>query len=378
MTFDFDDAPDRRAGDSVKWNKYGSDDVIPMWVADMDFRSPPAVVEALAKRVEQGVFGYSAPLPALADAIGTYLAQRHGWQISPDWIVWLPGLVSGLNVVCRAVGQPGDAVMTAIPVYPPFRSAPKLSGRRVIEVALKQEGSHWGWNWPAMEAAVTADTRLLLLCSPHNPVGRVWTRQELMEISAFCERHDLVISSDEIHCDLALDEAGPHLPTAALSADIANRTITLMAPSKTWNVAGLGCAFAIIPDARLRHQVEVAARGIVPHINLLGYVAAEAAYRHGEPWRLALIDYLRGNRDMVMRELDGYRGVSVSPVQATYLAWIDVRALALAHPCKYFEEAGVGLSDGADFGMPGFLRLNFGCARPLLEEGIARFRRAIP
>ncbi len=187
-----------------------------------------------------------------------------------------------------------------------------------------------------------------------------------------------MICSDEIHCDLALDEAGPHLPTAALSADIANRTITLMAPSKTWNVAGLGCAFAIIPDARLRHQVEVAARGIVPHVNLFGYVAAEAAYRCGESWRVALIDYLRGNRELLMRELNGYRGVSVSPVQATYLAWIDVRALALAQPCKHFEVAGVGLSDGADFGMPGFLRLNFGCARQLLEEGIARFRRAIP
>ena len=375
--YDFDEMIDRRGSACEKWDRYRDRDIIPLWVADMDFRSPPAIIEALHERVSHGVFGYTGPPEGLAQAVVDSLLSEFGWQVSKEWIIWLPGLVTGLNVCCRAVGVKEDEVITFTPVYPPFMSAPPLSGRKLVKVPLRLADGRWGLDLEALEQAVTTRTRLLLLCSPHNPVGRVWTRQDLGSLAGFAERHDLVICSDEIHAGLVIDEGVEHVPIATLSPETDRRTITLLAPSKTFNVPGLGCSFAVISDPVLRRAFRKAMGRIVPHVNLLGYTAAEAAYRHGEEWRRQLLVYLRGNRDLVAQEVAKMPGIAVSHVEATYLSWIDVRASGIEDPVRFFEQAGVGLSGGADFGLEGFVRLNFGCPRPLLAKALGRMQTAL-
>lgn len=375
--FDFDRVVDLSGGDSIKWNRYAGRDVLPLWVADMDFPAPPAVIEALQARVARGHFGYGGPWPTLVDAVRGHLAREYAWQIELDWLVWLPGLVSGLNVACRAVD---GGVLTATPVYPPFLSAPRLSGRALRTVPLRQDADgRWRWDFAALEAAAAApdfDSRLLLLCHPHNPVGRAWDDDELAALADFCARRDLIVCSDEIHCGLLLDAGRRHRPWATLGADAAQRSITLMAPSKTYNVPGLGCAFAVIPDGALRRRFARAMQGIVPHVNVLGLAACEAAYRDCDAWHGALLAYLRANRDCVQAAVARMPGLSMSHVEATYLAWIDARGLGVADPAAHFEAAGVGLSNGAEFGLPGWVRLNFGCPRATLEAALERMRTA--
>lgn len=375
--FDFDTPVDRRSSSSEKWDKYRGSDIIPLWVADMDFRSPPAVIAALHERIEHGVFGYTHPPQSLVEAVLEHLQRDFDWQVSPEWLVWLPGLVCGLNVLSRAVGEAGDEVITFTPVYPPFMSAPTLSQRTTVNVPLKLDGERWVADLEALEQAVTPRTKLLLLCTPHNPVGRAWTREELQQFAVVAERHDLVIGSDDIHAGLILDQETRHIPIATLSPETARRTITLLAPSKTYNIPGLGCSFAVISEPALRRSFIKAAGRIVPHVNLLGYTATEAAYRHGEPWRQALLAYLRGNRGLVAEAVARMPGLKTWHVEATYLAWIDAREGGLEQPTRFFEQAGVGLSDGGDFGAPGFVRLNFGCARSLLAEALQRMERAL-
>ncbi|MBC8018086.1 MAG: putative C-S lyase [Verrucomicrobia bacterium] len=376
-SFDFDTPTDRRGTASEKWDRYAGRDILPLWVADMDFRSPPAVIEALHRRVDHGVFGYTAPPHELIATVLEMLQREYGWQVPEEWLIWLPGLVCGLNVTCRAVGDPGDAVATFTPVYPPFFSAPRNADRELVGVPLLDAGGHWLMDLAALERAITPRTRLLLLCSPHNPVGRVWSREEQQALLELAERHDLVVCSDEIHAGLVLDESKRHVPFATLSADAAHRTVTLYAPSKTYNIPGLGCSFAVIPDDSLRRSFRRAMAGIVPHVNLLGYTATLAAYRDGEPWRQALLEYLRKNRDLVVRMITKMPGLKTWPVESTYLAWIDARGLGVTDPADFFEKAGVGLSDGAPFGAKGFARLNFGCPRPLLNRALERMQLAV-
>ncbi|MDA8383933.1 MAG: PatB family C-S lyase [Betaproteobacteria bacterium] len=374
---EFDRILDRRQTGSVKWDRYEGRDVLPMWVADMDFRAPQVVIDALRRHVEQGVFGYTHPSADLVDAVRQTLAREYRWDIHPEWIVWLPGLVAGLNVACKAVGKAHDEVLTAVPVYPPFLSAPGHAARRIVTVPLARREGAWAFDIERLACAVTPNTRLFALCNPHNPVGRVYTRGELAAIGELCERHNLIVCADEVHCQLILDEGKVHVPFATIDPALASRTITLMAPSKTFNIPGLGCAFAVISDAALRSAFQAAADGIVPHVNALGYTAANAAYRHGHPWHQALLRYLRGNRAVVAEMLADMPGLEVSPIEATYLAWIDARGTGTENPVALFERFGVGLSDGAPFGSPGFVRLNFGCPRSRLIEGLTRMRRAL-
>ncbi len=378
---DFDRVVDRRSLPGDKWGRYGSRDVLPLWVADMDFAAPPQVLEALHARIDHGVFGYTAPWPSLVEAVVEGLRRDHDWTIDPDWLVWLPGVVTGFNLACAIAGEPGDGVLTPTPVYPPFLTAPAHSGRVLQTVDLVLRDGRWQFDWAAMAAAVTPRTRLLMLCSPHNPVGRVFDADELRALADFAAHHELLICADEIHCGLVLDPALTHRPIAALDTEVAHRSITLMAPSKTWNIAALYCAFAVIPDAALRARYSRAMRGIVPHANVLGLVAAEAAYRYGTPWRLALLDYLRGNRDELLAAVGSMPGLHTTTPEATYLAWIDCRemmaARGIADPTAFFEQAGVGLSDGRPFGAPGFLRLNFGCPRATLQAALGRMQRAL-
>lgn len=369
----FDQPIDRRASDSIKWGRYAGRDILPLWVADMDFAAPPAVLAALHRRLEHGVLGYGGPWPSLTESVLAHLESEYNWRIEPDWIVWLPGLVSGLNIACRAVD---GEVLTATPIYPPFLSAPHFSGRRLQRFELARRSEGWQWDTQARQAAVGEASRLFLLCHPHNPVGRCWTREELLDLAAFAERNNLVVCSDEIHCGLILDAEKRHIPFASLSAAAAQRSITLMAPSKTFNIPGLGSAFAVIPEAALRRRFERAMHGIVPHTNILGLAATEAAYRDCGDWHRELVAYLAANRDRVEALVAAIPGIETSHVEATYLSWIDVRGLGLDKPAAHFEQHGLGLSDGADFGAPGWLRLNFGCPRATLDEALRRFTTA--
>ena len=371
--FDFEHVPERRGSDSVKWNKYAGQDVLPLWIADMDFASPPPVLAALQARVARGDLGYAEPWPALVEAVQAYCQRHYDWRVEADWLVWLPGLVCGINLACRSVD---GEVLTATPVYPPFLSAPGLSGRGLVRVPLREEGGRWSWDFAALEAAVTPATRLLLLCHPHNPVGRAWDADELQALAEFAARHDLVVCSDEIHCDLVLDPERHHVPFARLGEDAARRSITLMAPSKTYNIAGLGCSLAIIPDPALRRRYQAARRGIVPDVNVLALTACASALLEGEAWRQDLLAVLRANRDRVEAAVNAMPGLSLGHVEATYLAWIDARGLGVDAPVEFFEAAGVGLSDGRDFGLPGWVRLNFGCAPALLDQALDRMRAA--
>lgn len=376
-SFDFDRVIERRGTDSIKWHRYHGRDVLPMWVADMDFAAPPAILEALHQRVEHGVFGYPTPPAELGETIVAWMAERYRWPIRPEWIVWLPGLVPALHVACRACAEADDEVLTFTPIYPPFLSAPPLSGRSLKTIPLRRGDGLYELDAEAFEREITARSRVLLLCNPHNPVGRRYERRELEQIAEICLKRDLVLCSDEIHCDLILD-GGPHVPVATLGPEIAARTITLMAPSKTFNIAGLNCAFAVIEDPQLRARFKKARNGIVPAPNALGLAACLAAYRDGESWRAALIDYLRSNADHVHRFIqEEIPRLAMDRVQATYLAWIDTRRLNVPHPARFFESGGVGLSDGRQFGAEGFVRLNFGCPRTTLLTALERMKRAV-
>jgi cystathionine beta-lyase len=381
MHFDFDQPVNRAGTDSQKWQKYAGRDILPLWVADMDFRCAPPILTALHARVDQGHFGYARPVKSTVDAVVAAMERNYGWKIDGSWIVWLPGLVVGLNVTAQAFAAPGEEVLTLSPVYPPFMTAPKNSARVSVQVPFVLNGGAWTIDWTALESAVTPRTKLFYLCNPHNPLARVWRRDELTRLADFCVRHNLILCSDEIHCDLILDPTLPHIPTALLSPEIAARTLTLMAPSKTYNVPGLGTSFAIISEPMLRARFVRATAGVVAEVNNLGYTACEAAYRDSEPWRQALLAYLRGNRDFIMDyvkpELPGVK--IEAPIEATYLVWFNVAALGLEDPIAHFEKHGVGLSEGSYFGAKKgtHVRLNFGCTRATLTEALRRMKAAV-
>ncbi|MFO8026817.1 MAG: PatB family C-S lyase [Opitutales bacterium] len=377
--YDFDSCPDRNGYGSLKWDKYRGRDILPLWVADMDFTAAPEIRAALQERVDHGVFGYTKPYDGPIQAVLQYLERHHGYSARASWLNFLPGLVPAINLCVHAFTEADESVMTATPVYPPFLNAPDYAGRELIKVPLcLDQEERWALDIDAMEAAIQPNTRLLILCSPHNPVGRVFSARELTELAEFCERHDLILISDEIHCDLVFDENIQHTVTATLGDAIARRTVTLMAPSKTYNLPGLACAFSVIESAELRARFQKTIRGIITEVNCFGYAGCEAAYKHGEPWRQALLRYLRGNYEMVddfiRTELPQ---ISFRPMEATYLAWFDVSQLELEHPAQFFEQHGVGLSDGVPFDGPQHLRLNFGCPRARLEEGLQRMKSAV-
>ena len=380
--FDFDRVVDRRRTDSNKWRKFPAD-VLPLWVADMDFPSPPAVVRALHARVEHGFFGYLTEHNDLPEVVAERVAKRYGWRINPEAVVTLPGVIAGFNQALRALTSPGDGMLIQTPVYPPIlRSAGNHGLRRDEHPLTRGADGRYTVDLDAFAAALRETTRVFLLCNPHNPVGRLYGRAELEGMAAACLRRDTVIVADEIHCDL-LHDGRQHAPVASLAPEIEQRTITLMAPSKTFNLPGLKCAVAIIPNAALRERFLAAAGDLVPKINVLGCTAAVAAYREGDAWLEALLGYLKANRDFLVQQVRAtLPGVAVAPAEATYLAWLDCRGSARAgrDPYTFFlERARVALNDGVTFGPggAGFVRMNFGCPRALLAQGLERMRAAL-
>jgi len=380
VTPNFDRLIDRRHTDSAKWRRY-DEDVLPLWVADMDFAAPEAVLHALKERVAHGIFGYGIPPDGLREVIQERLARLYGWCIETGDVFFIPGVVTGFNQVCQAIGAPGDEIVVETPVYYPMLDAPRNAGRTLKTMPLVECPERYERDLEAFEQAITERTPLFLLCNPHNPVGRVFERTELERLAEVCLRHDVVICSDEIHCDLVF-QGHPHIPIASLSPEVAAQTITLFAPSKTYNVAGLSCSVGVVQNPELRAKLKATGAGLIPHVNVLGYTAALAAYRDGQEWLDALLVYLEANRDYLLDYIaDHLPGIKCQRSEGTYLAWLDCREASIpGNPHEFFlERARVALNDGAVFGEggEGFVRLNFGCPRATLTEALERMRKAL-
>lgn len=376
-TFNFDEEVDRSDSDSNKWDKYRGRDILPMWVADSDFRVAPAIQRALQQRAEHGVFGYTHEPARLVELVVERMQRLYDWKIHPNWLVWHPGVVRALNLVCRGNGEPGDAVYTPAVIYPPFRKAAEYSSRvnQPVPMCWQQRRLVIDLDW--LEQQASKPSQVLLLCNPQNPGGAVYRQAELLRLAQIAEQQDLIVCSDEIHCDLILDSDKRHIPIATLNADIEQRSITLMAPSKTFNVAGLGCSFAIVPNKAIRQRMVRVGRGVLPYVNIMGYAAAQAAYESGDEWNRQQLAYLRGNRDLLIEHINRIPGLRLDPVEATYLAWINISELGLENPIAFFERAGVGMSPGEEFGDSNYMRLNFACPRSRVELAIERIRRAV-
>jgi cysteine-S-conjugate beta-lyase len=344
---------------------------VPLWVADMDFRAAPPILAALARRLEHGVLGYTTAPEELRSAIVERLERLYRWRVDPSWILFLPGVVPGLHHAARCLVPRDGHVLVPRPVYHHLKRAPELAPRAFSEVPLVLQQGRWVLDLDALRKDTTSKTKAFFLCNPQNPGGTVFTRRELEALAA--ATRDLLIISDEIHCDLVLDPALRHVPIASLAPEISRRAVTLMSPNKTFNMPAAGCAWAIIEDAELRRvfSIDLAAHAL-PSSSVFGYIAALAAYREGEAWLSALLDYLRGNRDYVEQNI----GLPVAHVEATYLAWIDCSGLGVKDPYEFFLQNGVALSPGAQFGDPRFVRLNFGTQRNRLLEALRRIRTA--
>ena len=374
MNYDFDTTPERKETYSFKWQKYAGTSILPAWVADTEFRCAQPILDAISERITHGNLGYT--LPAQYDpakkAVVNWLARKHNWAISPDWIVWTPGVVPAFNVTCKAFGGQGGDILIQSPNYPPLLAAPKLNGQQRRDILTVLNDGRYTLDFDQLEQdARRPECKLMILCNPMNPVGSVMSEDEINRVADICDRHDVILCSDEIHCDLILEEGLHHIPAGRVDA-LTSRSITLMAASKTFNVAGLGTSFAIIPDNRLRVQFTQAAAGIVPWANILGLVATEAAFTHCDDWLSAQLRYLRKNRDTLTNAINGISGLNMTAPQATFLAWIDASGLGVADVQEWAEARGVGPSPGKDFNAPDFFRINFGCSHAMLEDMINR------
>ncbi|WP_434623785.1 PatB family C-S lyase [Pseudomonas sp. Z1-29] len=378
MTFDFDQVFERQGTGSTKWSRYPAE-VLPMWVADMDFAAPPMVIDALHKRLEHPMLGYSVAQDSLRAAIVADLWSKYGWRVEPQQILFLPGVEPGFNIALHALVEPQQNVVVQVPNYPPLRHAPGHWNLNKVELPFTPLDGEFHTPLGALRDALQGGGALLL-SNPHNPLGKVFGRDELKAVADICVEQDAWIISDEIHAELCFD-GRVHIPTASLGAEIAERTITLMSASKAYNIAGLKTSFAIIQNARLRERVNSARAGMVDSVNALGLEATRAAYSEAGPWLEALKAYLQANRDYLVDAVKNrLPGVTMTVPQGTYLAWLDCSGLGLDDPQAFFlKEAKVGLSAGMDFGDDAgqFVRLNFGCPRALLEEGLARMERSL-
>jgi cysteine-S-conjugate beta-lyase len=381
MPYDFDRMIDRRHSDSAKWRVYDAD-VLPLWVADMDFTAPEPVIQALQERVQHGVYGYGGEPPELHELLVARLAELYGWKVTEDAIVFIPGVVAAFNVAARAVTARGDGLLVQTPVYGPMLSVAGNFGLVMQDMELTRlADGRYEADMERMAATMTDRTTAFILCNPHNPVGRVFRPDELAAMANLCRQRNAIIISDEIHCDLVFS-GYRHTPIASLAPEIEAKTITLMAPSKTFNIAGLGSSFAVIPDEGLRSRFKAASKDIVPHGDILGFTAALAAYRDGAEWLAECLRYLEGNRDYLMHYVaELLPGISMNPIEGTYLAWLDCRDAGIpGNPAEFFlKQARVGLNDGAWFGRggEGFVRLNFGCPRATLQEALERMAAAL-
>ncbi|MFC7394703.1 MalY/PatB family protein [Scopulibacillus cellulosilyticus] len=387
MRYDFNKEIDRFNTSSVKWddteNLFGDKDILPMWVADMDFLTPQPVIDAVQKRAEHGIYGYTIRPESYYDAVIEWMKERHNWQIKKDWICHSPGVVTGLSLIVHAFTQPGDKIVIQPPVYYPFTNVIKNNGREVVHNPLKFEDGRYTMDFDDLKKKLDSDAKLLIISSPHNPVGRVWTKEELTELGNICLEHNVMVVSDEIHFDL-IYKGYTHTPFASISEAFAQNSITCTAPSKTFNLAGLQTSNIIIPNENHRKafQQTVAALS-VGGANPFGIVACEAAYRFGGEWLDQCISYLNQNLDFLTEYIDQHiNKIKVIQPEGTYLVWLDCRELGLN--AKKLEElmqkqGKVAFDEGYIFGPggEGFTRINIACPRSILKEGLKRVENAV-
>jgi len=373
--FDFDHPVERRGSWSTRWERYTAD-VIPLWVADTDFRAPPPVLEALQRRVAHGILGYSAPPEVLREAVVQRMQRLYGWRIEPTWVVFVAGVVPGLHLAARHLMRADQHALVPTPVYHHLKQSLQKAQRAHSDVPLVLSGGRWVWDEAALAAEVRPESRLLMLCNPQNPGGTIFTRAELARLAAFAEKHKLLICSDEIHAEILLDEGKPHVPIASLSPEASRRTVTLVSPNKAFGFPGAGCAFAIIEDAELRRAFSADFHATVHDASVFAYEAALAAYGECDDWLRAQLAYLRANRDEVESRIAGTGVLKMVHVEATYLAWIDASGLGVADPHRHFLDRGVAMSPGSQFGAQQFVRLNFGTQRALLAKALDRISSA--
>ncbi len=395
MKYNFDEVIDRRNTDSQKWDSvpaiFGRQDVLPMWVADMDFPVAKPIVDAVKRRAAHEFYGYTQPGPTVVDAVVDRMQRKFNWKIRPEWIVFTPGVVPALNAAVKAFTHPGDEVILQGPVYYPFWAAVAQNGCQATNNGLKLADGHYVMDYDDLEKRFAPHVgmqpgpnraKAIILCNPHNPIGRVWTKEELTRMGEIVIRHGAVVISDEIHCEL-LFKGYTHTPFATISKEFEQNCMVGMAPSKTFNLAGLSCSSIIIPNDKLRQRFADARAGIQPRPNLFGFTAMEAAYRYGDEWLEQVLGYLQGNLDYL---LDYFKKnipkIKVVRPEGTYLVWLDCRALGMDNmTLRNFmrEKAKVGFDDGFLFGPggAGFERINIACPRAILDEGLRRIASAV-
>jgi cystathionine beta-lyase len=385
---DFNAVVERSGTASRKWDAqrevFGTENLLPMWIADMDFCSPPQVVSAVRQRACHGIYGYPERFESYYTAFVEWAYRRYDWQIDPEWMLTTPGVVTAITASILAFTEPGDGVLIQPPVYPPFFSCPRLSGRTVIENPLVEDSDGtWRINFEDLARKLKLGPKLMVLCSPHNPVGRVWNRKELQTVAELCLENDVLMISDEIHGDLLLG-GRRHIPLASIGTDVAARTIVCTAPSKTFNIAGLCTSTVIVSEptlrAKLRHVLDALD---ICDGNVFGITAFEAAYRLGEEWLLELLPYLESNAEFMGEYLvEKIPRIRMTKPESTFLAWLDCRGLGLSQEklkAFFIQNAKVGLNDGQTFGEEGlgYMRLNFGCSRQTLQQGLTRIEQAV-
>ena len=384
MKYNFDEIIPRRGTNSYKWDSANDADVLPMWVADMDFRTAPAVVEVLRKRMDHGIFGYTKVPPVYYDAIINWFTRRHGWQIDRDWIIYTSGVVPALSAIIKALTVPGDRVLVQTPVYNCFFSSIRNNGCEIVANPLVYTNGTYRIDFDDLARKATdPKVRLLLLCNPHNPVGRVWTRAELMCIGEICLRNDVLVVADEIHCELVYS-GHTYIPFASISDDFRTRSVTCTSPSKAFNLAGLQIANIIAADEGVRRRIDRAINiNEVCDVNPFGVIATIAAYNEGGAWLDALRKYLWENYEYLCRffeqRLPQY---PVLPLEGTYLVWIDCRASSIgsdATTLRLQEEQKLMVNSGTLYGPggEGFIRLNIACPRTLLADGLERIAHVL-
>ena len=385
MKYNFDEIINREGTGCVKYDVrrkiFGKSDVLPLWVADMDFKTPDFVINDLKKRLEHEILGYSFRTSSYNNSIVEWQMKRHQWKIRKDWLSFAPGVVTGLALAVESFSSPGDEVIIQPPIYPPFFKVVLNTGRKVVENPLKKVEGRYTFDLEDLKKKITPSTKMLILCNPHNPGGTVWKKHELIALANICLENNIMMVSDEIHSDI-IYKGNKHIPLASISKDIAEHCVVFMAPSKTFNVAGLSTAYVIIPDVRLLgiYNNTLNREGLSLG-NLMGNVALESAYRNGEDWLEQLLDYLQDNINFINIFLkENLPKVVMMKPEATFLAWLDFSAFKLNDEELKLKiiNSGVGLNPGIDFGTQGsgFMRLNFGCPRSVLEEALIRISKA--
>ncbi len=377
MKYDFDTIVERKHTHSTKWLKFSDPNIIPMWIADMDFACPKEITDPMRERVDQGIFGYTDTPDELTQILKDRIKLRSGWDIEEDWVVWIPGAVVALNLACRTALAPGEIVVTPSPIYAPFDDASENMSRGMVKNFLVDNKGRMELDFEATEELLSKDTKMLFFCNPHNPGGTVFNEEEIQQLVDICDKHNVIICSDEIHCDLILQDELKHFHLASLNDYAEQNSITILGPCKTFNLAGFPLAASIIPNKELREDFIRNTKGIVSHIDNLAFVASTAAYKHAGEWHIELIEYLKENKKILMEGLNAVEGLSLTGPEAGFLAWVDCRETGLDIPGDFFiNHAGVGVYDGSWFGREGYIRLNFGCPRSVLEESIERIQKA--